>query len=167
MVFAHCRLISSSVKLPTILSTPGSEVDQMKCKSQTIHDYVLVGGGLQNGLLALALIHHQPHARFVILEAGETLGGNHTWCFHDGDISPQARPWFEPVVEHRWDGYTIRYPDFQRDLDLPYGCIGSARFHQEVHRRIQGHTNGGHVDYPAVIASPHDLGSLSGAQEGT
>ncbi len=53
-------------------------------------DYALVGGGLQNGLLALALRAARPAARLALVERGATLGGNHTWCFHAGDL-PAAR----------------------------------------------------------------------------
>lgn len=54
-------------------------------------DYVLVGGGLQNGLIALALEAARPAARIVMIERGDAPGGNHTWCFHAGDLATVAR----------------------------------------------------------------------------
>ena len=65
-------------------------------------DYVLVGGGLQSGLIALALRHHQPNASLLIVEKSGQLAGNHTWSFHTTDLSGEMAAWIDGVVEHRW-----------------------------------------------------------------
>ncbi|HEY5949014.1 MAG TPA: lycopene cyclase family protein, partial [Kofleriaceae bacterium] len=67
-------------------------------------DYALVGGGLQNGLIAVAIREHQPDARIVMIERGAAPGGNHTWCFHAGDAPAGARAWIDPLVTVRWPG---------------------------------------------------------------
>ena len=54
-------------------------------RETTDFDYVLVGGGLQSGLLALAIRHHHPDARVALIERERQIGGNHTWSFHLGD----------------------------------------------------------------------------------
>lgn len=90
-------------------------------------DYVLVGGGLQNGLIALALRALQPGARIAMIERGPAPGGNHTWCFHAGDTSPTAAAWIEPLVVARWPGYDVLFPDHRRRLDSPYACVSSDR----------------------------------------
>ncbi len=90
-------------------------------------DYALVGGGLQNGLIALALRAHQPGARIAIIESGAVLGGNHTWCFHEGDVSPAQARWIEPLVEVRWPGYDVAFPAYRRRLDSPYACVTAPR----------------------------------------
>lgn len=90
-------------------------------------DYALVGGGLQNGLIALALRAHQPSARIAIIERGTVLGGNHTWCFHEGDVSPAQARWIEPLVEVRWPGYDVAFPAYRRRLDSPYACVTAPR----------------------------------------
>ncbi|MEM9488667.1 MAG: lycopene beta-cyclase CrtY, partial [Myxococcota bacterium] len=99
-------------------------------------DYVLVGGGLQNGLLALALLHHQPECRIALVERGPVLGGNHTWCFHSDDVPDSARAFVEPLVAHRWPGYVVRFPDLARQLDTPYAAVTSARLDQVVSARM-------------------------------
>lgn len=48
-------------------------------------DYVIAGGGLQAGLLVLALRHREPTATIAVVERADTLGGNHTWSFHEAD----------------------------------------------------------------------------------
>ncbi|MEO8844676.1 MAG: lycopene beta-cyclase CrtY [Kofleriaceae bacterium] len=90
-------------------------------------DYALVGGGLQNGLLALALRARQPNARVAIIERGATLGGNHTWCFHAGDVTSAMAAWIDPVVAVRWPGYDVAFPGHTRTLDSAYACVTSAR----------------------------------------
>ena len=90
-------------------------------------DYALVGGGLQNGLIALALRAQQPEARIVIVERGTAPGGNHTWCFHAGDVSAAQARWIDPLVEVRWPGYDVAFPTHRRTLDSAYACVTAPR----------------------------------------
>ena len=90
-------------------------------------DYILVGGGLQNGLLALAIRAHQPTARIAMIERDDAPGGNHTWCFHAGDVADHARAWLEPLVVRRWDGYDVAFPSLRRGLTSPYALVTSER----------------------------------------
>lgn len=96
-----------------------------------IFDYVLVGGGLQNGLIALALQAHRPAATIAMIERAPAPGGNHTWCFHAGDIDP-GDAWIEPLIDIRWDGYDVAFPARQRTLAMPYACVTSRRFAEVV-----------------------------------
>lgn len=95
-------------------------------------DYALVGGGLQNGLIALALRAHRPEAKVVMIERGEAPGGNHTWCFHAGDITPEIAAWLDPIVAVRWDGYDVAFPAYARTLDSAYACVTSTRLAEAV-----------------------------------
>jgi lycopene beta-cyclase len=100
-------------------------------------DYVLVGGGLQNGLIALALLQARPGVRVALVERGSRLGGNHTWCFHDGDLSERMVPVVEPLIRHRWAGYQVRFPNLERRLDAAYAAITSERLHRVVSDRVR------------------------------
>lgn len=91
------------------------------------YELILVGGGLQNGLIALAALAAQPDRRIALIERGPALGGNHTWCVHPGDVPKAAWAWLEPLVEQRWPGYEVRFPDFQRDLQGSYAALTSER----------------------------------------
>lgn len=95
-------------------------------------DVVLVGGGLANGLIALRLKALRPALRVVVLEAGETLGGRHTWSHFASDVSDAVEAWLAPLVVHRWDGYEVRFPAHRRGLTTPYLAITSDRFHAVV-----------------------------------
>jgi lycopene beta-cyclase len=91
-------------------------------------DYILVGGGLQSGLMALAISHHQPQARWILIEQQPKLAGNHTWSFHATDISESCRAWAEPVAEYAWPRYQIRVGGRVRTVDIPYRTCSSAHF---------------------------------------
>lgn len=95
-------------------------------------DYALVGGGLQAGLIALAVRALQPTARLAIVERAPTLGGNHTWCFHAGDLPPGSAAWIDPLVVARWAQNEVAFPGRQRVLASSYACITSTRLDERV-----------------------------------
>ncbi|MCQ4311326.1 lycopene beta-cyclase CrtY [Pseudomonas stutzeri] len=95
-------------------------------------DLILVGGGLANGLLAWRLRQRRPDLRVLVLERGATLGGNHTWSFHQHDLASAQLAWLEPLVGNRWPGYEVIFPAFKRCLDSGYASIFSERFHQRL-----------------------------------
>jgi lycopene beta-cyclase len=92
------------------------------------YDLILAGGGLANGLIAWRLHQRRPDLRILVLEAEATLGGNHTWSFHDGDLDAEQRAWIAPLVSKRWPCYRVRFPDCERLLDSGYASILSDDF---------------------------------------
>ncbi len=117
-------------------------------------DYVLAGGGLQNGLIALALLHHLPSARVLLLESADTLCGNHTWSFHQADVPAAAEPWLSAVASVQWPAYEVRFPELARRVDCGYRSFSSAAlataltttFEQSPHTQI---VTGAHVSQVA------------------
>lgn len=99
-------------------------------------DYVLAGGGLQSGLIALAVRARQPDATIALIERDAALGGNHTWCFHHQDVPEGARDWLAPLVEWRWPGYSVHFHDFETKLDEPYAGVSSSRLNEAVTRAL-------------------------------
>lgn len=95
-------------------------------------DLIILGGGLAGGLIALALAQRRPDLNVTVVEAGETLGGNHLWSFFDSDIAPADRPLVEPLIVHRWPGYDVRFPAHRRTIDQPYNSIESEHFDRVV-----------------------------------
>ncbi len=72
-------------------------------------DLILVGGGLANGLIAWRLRQLRPEIDLLLIEAGAQAGGNHTWSFHQDDLTAEQQ-WIAPLVAHRWPGYEVRFP---------------------------------------------------------
>jgi len=91
-------------------------------------DVILVGAGLANGLIAWRLKATRPDLRILVLEQNATMGGNHTWSFHDSDLTAAQRAWIAPLVSCHWPGYEVRFPDLTRVLDGGYNSIASAGF---------------------------------------
>ena len=101
-----------------------------------VYDYALVGGGLQNGLIAVALLRARPEVRIALVERDQQVGGNHTWCFHSGDIPDAARVFVDPLVVHDWPGYSVSFPNLQREVDARYCAVTSERFDAVVGKAV-------------------------------
>jgi lycopene beta-cyclase len=100
-------------------------------------DLVLVGGGLQNGLIALCALHANASCRIAMVEAGPRPGGNHTWCVHARDVPERARAWFEPLLVGQWPAYDVCFLTLQRTLASGYGYVSSERFADVVTAALQ------------------------------
>ena len=120
-----------------MIPTPLRLLERLGCKLPDVADdraaacdadLILVGGGLANGLIAWRLHQLRPDVRVLILESEGTLGGNHTWSFHDGDLTPKQHAWLAPLVVHRWDGYSVAFPGRRRTLASGYASVTSSRF---------------------------------------
>jgi lycopene beta-cyclase len=101
-----------------------------------VSELLLVGGGLANGLIALWLRRARPQLRLLLLESGERLGANHTWSFHDADLTAEQRRLLEPLVTGSWSGYEVRFPARTRQLSGGYHSISSERFHAVLAREL-------------------------------
>ncbi len=99
-------------------------------------DLVLVGGGLANGLLAHRLKATRPELSFVLLEAGPSLGGNHTWSFHGTDVTPAQRAWLEPLCSMNWHGHDVVLPGVQRTIGGGYHSIRSEDFDRHLREEL-------------------------------
>lgn len=112
-------------------------------------DFLLIGGGLANGILALQLAARQPRARFLIVERAPTLGEGHTWSFHGSDVSPAVAATLAPAIAASVPGTEVRFPGAARAFQRPYHVLTSPKFDQTV-RGVAEITRG-----EAVEVSPH------------
>lgn len=100
-------------------------------------DIAIIGGGLSGGLIALALVALRPELSVLLVEGGDTLGGNHVWSFFDGDIATTDRWLVDPMIAHRWTGsHDVRFPEVARTLAAGYNSITSAQFGAHVRKRL-------------------------------
>jgi lycopene beta-cyclase len=100
-------------------------------------DAVLVGGGLQNALIALALLEERPGARIAMIERGARICGEHTWSFHERDVPDDCRAFIEPLVVSRWDGYDVKFPRHERTIGSGYATTTSERVAGVVEERLR------------------------------
>ena len=101
-------------------------------------DYLLVGGGLGNALIALAIWESRPGARVALVEQHAALGGNHLWCFHAADVGEAAQPFVSRLVGARWARYDVRFPQRVRTLESAYAAVRSERLDQVVREAFVG-----------------------------
>jgi lycopene beta-cyclase len=99
-------------------------------------DLAIVGGGLQGALLALAWLVRRPEARIALIEREAEAPPERTWCFHATDLPAEARPFVEPLIEHRWSGTEVRFPGLRRQLPGAYLCFTSARARRVLAERF-------------------------------
>lgn len=92
-------------------------------------DVILVGGGLANVLIALKLRAERTGINVLVLEQGPALGANHTWSFHDTDLTKEQLAWIEPLVIASWPRQEVRFPSGRRVLETGYKSISSERLH--------------------------------------
>lgn len=92
-------------------------------------DLLVAGGGLAGTLVAYRLRQRHPELDVCVVEGGATLGGRHTWSFHDGDLTTAQRAWLAPFVAVSWHGHEVRFPAHARALAGGYASITSERLH--------------------------------------
>ena len=100
------------------------------------YDIIIVGGGLAGTLMALRLRDQDAELSLLLLEAGPTLGGNHTWCFHASDLSRAQLEWIRPLVAHDWPSQAVQFPAYERELATAYFALSSTRLHELVSREL-------------------------------
>jgi len=93
---------------------------------------VLVGGGLANSLIAFRILSEDPEFGLLVIEHGATLGGNHTWSFHDSDLEPEQLRWMQPLIGHNWTTHELRFPNRRRVIRGGYNSVSSDRLHEVV-----------------------------------
>ncbi len=91
---------------------------------------IIMGGGLWGGLLAYHLTKFRPDINFELHEKDNTLGGNHTWSFHQSDLDSDSFQVIAPFIEKTWKGHSVFFPKHSRSLEMPYCSITSEGFHR-------------------------------------
>jgi lycopene beta-cyclase len=91
-------------------------------------DVAIVGGGLAGGLLAYRLATSRPELSIALFERGHSLGGVHTWSFHDSELDASQRQWVSRFVTARWPRHEVRFDTYTRTIDAGYASIRSATF---------------------------------------
>lgn len=146
-------------------------------------DVAIVGGGLAGSLIALALAEKRPELSLRLIEAGETIGGNHLWSFYDADVAKEDRWLLGTLVCHAWPAYDVAFPAHSRTLRHPSYAISSDRLDLLVRaclpeaavtigRKVQSVTatsvafaDGGRIEAKGVIDA-RGVGDLSALELG-
>ncbi|MBL8910855.1 MAG: lycopene beta-cyclase CrtY [Archangium sp.] len=96
---------------------------------------LIIGAGLSSGLLVDRL-QQRADVELTVLEGGDAPGGNHTWCFHDTDVSGATLQWLKPFTSKSWRDHDVAFPSFTRTLSGEYFAIRSHDFAKRVTQRL-------------------------------
>ncbi|KQN92429.1 lycopene cyclase [Sphingomonas sp. Leaf231] len=95
-------------------------------------DLAIVGGGLSGALIALAVRARRPELDIRLVDAGDTIGGNHFWSFFGADLDGAELALIAPVIAHGWPDYDVRFPGHKRTVDQAYYTVRSAMLDAHV-----------------------------------
>lgn len=104
--------------------------------TQSHFKYLLLGGGLFNGLLALEL-QRQGENNFCIIESQPILGGHHTWSFFKNDIPTHLYQRLQPSFRKIWSQYEVQFPGYYRQVQQTYQSIVSNDFAQLLNNSLK------------------------------
>ena len=90
------------------------------------YDAILVGGGLAASLIALRLAETRPDFSILMIDRRPELAGDHTWSFHETDLTDETTRWIAPLVAKTWERQSIAFPRRRRSLRTGYRSITSA-----------------------------------------
>jgi len=96
------------------------------------YDLVLVGAGLANCLIALRTLQRRPGLRVCLVDGAPRVAGNHTWCFHAGDVPPAAHGWLGPLKVQSWPDQDVAFPQLRRRIAFSYHAVTSGRLREAV-----------------------------------
>ncbi|MGE4233493.1 MAG: lycopene beta-cyclase CrtY [Bacteriovoracia bacterium] len=97
-----------------------------------MYDLVILGGGLSGSLLAWQLIQKQPTLNFLLIEKEKYLGGNHTWSFHESDLSVEEMNLVEPLISSSWSNYWVRFFSLKKKITISYHSVKSNNLHRII-----------------------------------
>ncbi len=106
-------------------------------KTDSRTDIAIVGGGLAGGLIALALRRLRPEISVLLIEQGEVLGGNHRWSWFASDLAAaDSAALMAGFRTNDWQGYDVRFPAYQRQLESQYRSLASPDFDASLRREL-------------------------------
>ena len=116
-----------------------------------IHDIIIVGGGLAGAMLAWRMHLQNATLRVLVLEQGQTLGGNHTWSFFRSDLTVEQHKLLKPLVTKEWNSYKVLFPKFTRKVENGYASVSATQFHEVIASAL-----GNRVRFECVVRSVDD-----------
>jgi len=93
---------------------------------------VIAGGGLAACFAALALARHRPEVPLLIVEEGETFGGEGYRSFADAELGEEGAALLGATAIDRWPGFYAAFPGFSRKLKLEWAGFAAAALHKAM-----------------------------------
>lgn len=93
---------------------------------------MIAGGGLAGSLAALAMARYRPEVPLLIVEEGETFGGEGVRTFSDAELGQDGAELVGPLAVERWPGFYVAFPGFARKLGIEWSGLGAVDVHRAV-----------------------------------
>ena len=93
---------------------------------------LIAGGGLAGCLAALAMARFRPEIPVLIVEEKERFGAGQFRSFPEADLEERELELVDPLVEHRWPGFYVAFPEVSRKLKAPWASFGADRIHEAM-----------------------------------
>jgi lycopene beta-cyclase len=88
-------------------------------------DIIIIGAGLASALVAARLATEANPPSILVLERSSQPFGEHTWSFHQHDLSDVDHGWLSPLVAIRWPRHRVSFQNFERVLEASYLSLTS------------------------------------------
>ena len=133
-------------------------------QADTRTEIAIVGGGLAGGLIALALRRRRPEISVMLIEQGEVLGGNHRWSWFASDLAAaDSAALMAGFRTNDWQGYDVRFPAYQRQLQSHYRSLASPDFDASLRRELSQESI--YTNCPVASLDANGVTLESGARE--
>lgn len=93
---------------------------------------VIAGGGVAACLAALAMARLRPDVPLLIVEEGETFGGEGYRHFADAELGLDGAELIGPLALERWPGFYVAFPGFSRKLKAEWAGFAAADLHRAM-----------------------------------
>ena len=93
---------------------------------------VIAGGGLAACMAALAMARLRPDVPMLIVEEGESFGGEGYRIFADAELGREGAELIGPLAVDRWPGYYVAFPGFSRKLKAEWAGFAAADLHRAM-----------------------------------
>ena len=101
-------------------------------------DVAIVGGGLSGALTAYFMAEARPERSIALFESSDRLGGNHTWSFHESDISAPALELLKPFISRSWSATSVEFPRVKKTIEGAYHSIRSEDLDRVLREKLEG-----------------------------
>ena len=91
---------------------------------------LIAGGGLAGCLAALAMARQRPEVPLLVVEEKERFGGEGFRLLFDAEANGAELP--AALIEHRWPGFYVAFPEFSRKLKAPLAGFSAGALHRAM-----------------------------------
>ncbi|RYZ63846.1 MAG: lycopene cyclase, partial [Proteobacteria bacterium] len=73
----------------------------------------------------------------LLIETANALGGNHTWSFHETDVSPAALELLKPLISRSWSSTSVEFPRIKKTVEGAFHSIRSEDFNRVLKEKLE------------------------------